>query len=193
MPQCKVEGCNESAVATIVGEDGYAAAYRCLDCLCFDLGLKEAGIGADVSLEETAGDNVGLADPDTPRIIYVPGGPEVCRYHHDENVVVLDEELHDYPDVHEYVLNHELKHAEIGYDGDEHWKDQDECQGCGAEDAPLRAILLQSGERDLLCVGCFMDAFDEGRIHPDDARVDGNEAYIGRPNAPGQRGGCDAH
>ena len=40
MPECNVEGCADEAVASLVGEDGYANAYRCLDCLCLDLGLR---------------------------------------------------------------------------------------------------------------------------------------------------------
>jgi hypothetical protein len=36
MPECNVEGCEDDAVAAIVGEDGYATAYRCRDCLVFD-------------------------------------------------------------------------------------------------------------------------------------------------------------
>jgi len=42
MPTCNVDGCNDRAIATIVGEDGYADAYRCRDCLCCDLNLREA-------------------------------------------------------------------------------------------------------------------------------------------------------
>ena len=41
MPECNVEGCADEAVASLVGEDGYATAYRCVDCLCLDLGLKQ--------------------------------------------------------------------------------------------------------------------------------------------------------
>lgn len=52
-----------------------------------------------------------------PRVIYVPGGPEVNRYHRDENVVVLDEALKDYPEAHEIVLEHELEHARQNSNG----------------------------------------------------------------------------
>lgn len=41
MPKCNVEGCGERAVGTVIGEDGYADAYRCRSCLAFDLGLIE--------------------------------------------------------------------------------------------------------------------------------------------------------
>jgi len=41
MPECNVDDCDDDAVASIVGEDGYADAYRCIDCLCADLGLRE--------------------------------------------------------------------------------------------------------------------------------------------------------
>ena len=39
MPECNVEGCADEAVASLVGEDGYANAYRCRGCLVFDLNL----------------------------------------------------------------------------------------------------------------------------------------------------------
>jgi hypothetical protein len=39
MPECNVEGCADEAIAALVGEDGYETAYRCRDCLVFDLGL----------------------------------------------------------------------------------------------------------------------------------------------------------
>mgnify|MGYP006278304455 CR=1 FL=1 len=39
MATCNVEGCSDHAVAAIVGEDGYATAYRCRDCLVLDLDL----------------------------------------------------------------------------------------------------------------------------------------------------------
>jgi hypothetical protein len=52
-----------------------------------------------------------------PRVIYVPGGPEVNRYYRDENVIVLDEALKDYPDAHEIVLEHELEHARQNSNG----------------------------------------------------------------------------
>jgi len=56
---------------------------------------------------------------------------------------------------------------------DTHWKDQTECQECGVdrEDAALRAIKLKSGDRDLLCIGCFAEALDDGRVDPSDPRV----------------------
>ena len=41
MPECNVNGCDDNAVGAIIGEDGYAMAYRCVDCLCTDLGLRE--------------------------------------------------------------------------------------------------------------------------------------------------------
>ena len=31
----------DDAVASLVGHDGYATAYRCINCLCSDLGLRE--------------------------------------------------------------------------------------------------------------------------------------------------------
>ena len=37
MPTCNVEGCDDEAVAAIVGEDGYRPAYRCVECLETDL------------------------------------------------------------------------------------------------------------------------------------------------------------
>lgn len=52
-----------------------------------------------------------------PRVIYVPGGPRVNRYHRDENVIVLDEALKDYPDAHDIVLEHELEHARQNSNG----------------------------------------------------------------------------
>lgn len=60
-----------------------------------------------------------------------------------------------------------------GPEQDTHWKDQDECQSCGAgrDEAHLRAIKLKSGGRDLLCEGCFADALEDGRVHPDDPRL----------------------
>lgn len=76
--------------------------------------------------------------------------------------------------------------------GTKHWKDQDKCQGCGApkEQEPLRAILLTSGEKDLLCVECFVEANNDGRVSPDDPRVnDDGSIELGIPRAPGQRGG----
>lgn len=33
MPRCKAEGCDEWAIGSIIGEDGYERAYRCADCL----------------------------------------------------------------------------------------------------------------------------------------------------------------
>ena len=39
MAECNVEDCSERAVAAIVGEDGYATAYRCRDHLVHDLDL----------------------------------------------------------------------------------------------------------------------------------------------------------
>lgn len=41
MPTCNVDGCDDGAVAAIVGEDGYDTAYRCRDCLVFDLALAQ--------------------------------------------------------------------------------------------------------------------------------------------------------
>lgn len=41
MPECNVEGCDEEAVGAVIGEDGYAMAYRCRNCLAFDLDLRE--------------------------------------------------------------------------------------------------------------------------------------------------------
>ena len=40
MPECNVEGCADQAVASLVGEDGDGQAYRCIDCLSADLGLR---------------------------------------------------------------------------------------------------------------------------------------------------------
>jgi hypothetical protein len=39
MPNCNVDGCDERAVASIVGADGYQRAYRCRACLQVDLDL----------------------------------------------------------------------------------------------------------------------------------------------------------
>jgi hypothetical protein len=73
--------------------------------------------------------------------------------------------------------------------GGTHWKEQDECQECGADrnEVALRAIKLKSGGRDLLCIGCFSEALEEGRVDPSDPRVDDNGMMnAGIPNAPGQ-------
>jgi hypothetical protein len=40
MPSCNVKGCDDSAVAKLVGEDGYQKAYRCRDCLELDMGVS---------------------------------------------------------------------------------------------------------------------------------------------------------
>lgn len=39
MPTCNVDGCEDDAIATIAGEGGYRPAYRCRNCLAFDLGI----------------------------------------------------------------------------------------------------------------------------------------------------------
>lgn len=75
-----------------------------------------------------------------------------------------------------------------------HWKDQEKCQGCGAQKSkigqeggePLRAIKLRDGGRDLLCSECFVEALNDGRVSEDDPRV----ASDGRPNlgTPAKRG-----
>jgi len=41
VPTCNVDGCDDAAVAKLVGADGYAKAYRCRDCLESDLDLRE--------------------------------------------------------------------------------------------------------------------------------------------------------
>lgn len=53
------------------------------------------------------------------RTIYVPGGPCVNRYDPRQDTVYLDENLRDYPVVHQHVRRHELQHAENagGFDG----------------------------------------------------------------------------
>ena len=51
MPTCNVDGCDDDAVAAIVGEGGYDTAYRCRDCLVFDLGLPGAGTSASNNSE----------------------------------------------------------------------------------------------------------------------------------------------
>lgn len=80
-----------------------------------------------------------------------------------------------------------------------HWKDQEECQGCGADKprigqdggAPVRAIQLKSGRKDLLCSDCFAEAVTEGRVSRNDPRVaDDGTVDRGTHRAPGQRGGC---
>jgi len=53
MPECNVEGCDDRAVASLVGEDGYATAYRCVDCLCLDLGLRQASTTTSKQTEES--------------------------------------------------------------------------------------------------------------------------------------------
>jgi len=42
MPKCNVDGCNERAVGSIIGMDGYQRAYRCKDCLLYDLDALDA-------------------------------------------------------------------------------------------------------------------------------------------------------
>lgn len=45
MPKCNVDGCEDRAIAKLIGEDAYQKAYRCRSCLCTDLGLRAASIG----------------------------------------------------------------------------------------------------------------------------------------------------
>lgn len=54
----------------------------------------------------------------------------------------------------------------------EHWKDADDCQSCGDSETHLRAIKMENGSRELLCFDCFIEARDDGRVHPLDPRID---------------------
>lgn len=73
----------------------------------------------------------------------------------------------------------------------EEWRDKDECEHCDAEDEPLRAIKMQRGRRRLLCIECFVEAYHDDRVDPDDARVnDDGSLSLGVPRAPGQKGGA---
>ena len=72
----------------------------------------------------------------------------------------------------------------------DHWKEQELYQWCGATETALRAIKLRSDERDLLCVECAVEVNEQGEIHPDDPRMnsDGTIA-LGTSSAPSQHGG----
>lgn len=63
----------------------------------------------------------GVEETPECRVIYVPGGPRSNRIHYPENTIVLDEALQDDPVVHDYILEHERRHAEIGYDEPQDW------------------------------------------------------------------------
>lgn len=67
----------------------------------------------------------------------------------------------------------------------------DECEWCGVHEnkAALRAIKMQDGGRELLCIEDFVKALDTGEVDPSDPRVDdGGSAILGVPNAPRQHG-----
>lgn len=51
------------------------------------------------------------------------------------------------------------------------WKDIDYCEGCEADDTPLRAIKMRKGRRQMLCQDCFEDAIDEGEVSLSDERI----------------------
>jgi len=53
----------------------------------------------------------------------------------------------------------------------DHWTEQDECQDCGREDVPLRAIQMVNGSRKMLCQDCFETAVDVGEVDPEDPRL----------------------
>lgn len=72
----------------------------------------------------------------------------------------------------------------------------DECEGCGVEGPgpigsgvggePLRAIKMKAGGREMLCVECFVEAVEEGRVDESDPRVEPDRLITGTPGAPGQ-------
>lgn len=51
-----------------------------------------------------------MSDDADPEIVYVPGSPNY--YDYENNVIVLDARLEEYPLAHEVVREHELAHAE---------------------------------------------------------------------------------
>jgi len=56
-------------------------------------------------------------------------------------------------------------------DGSKHWKEQEECQDCGRDDVPLRAIQMVNLTRQMLCRDCFETALESGQVDSCDPRV----------------------
>jgi len=62
--------------------------------------------------------------------------------------------------------------VEVPADDGKNYRDIGECEGCGTDEAALRAIKMRRGRRRMLCLGCFTQELDRGTVHPDDPRVD---------------------
>lgn len=61
----------------------------------------------------------------------------------------------------------------VTYQNEGHWQDVDECEACGDDEAPTRAIQMREGRTQLLCQDCFEIAFEDDMVHPRDPRLDG--------------------
>jgi ribosomal protein S14 len=62
--------------------------------------------------------------------------------------------------------------SEQSSDGTDHWTEQDECQDCGRDDVPLRAIEMINRPKQMLCRNCFETALEIGEVDPSDPRVE---------------------
>lgn len=62
--------------------------------------------------------------------------------------------------------------VEVPADDGRHYRDIDQCEGCGTDSAPLRAIKMRRGRRRMLCIGCFTHELKRDTVDPTDPRVE---------------------
>ncbi|WP_181685841.1 hypothetical protein [Halorhabdus salina] len=77
-------------------------------------GLDDVGVpaGEGETWDELA---ERLREGDETRVAYVPPAVDCNHYDTAHDIVILDEELKDWPTVHQRIRDHELRHAEHGY------------------------------------------------------------------------------